>query len=287
MHLSVGRVVVGLYTVHHTYHAVIISVSRAVVFYKHHLSPHFQLQMPLGGSSTVGEITLHLSVKDVDRRVQSFQMTTVDLVGLPVVGCKQDRLLPIGGGCSGSWFPHAGVECCQRSLVKSVVADVVEQAQKDRILLAVYCSQLDSNILQPLQSLAVEEERRRVYPIHIGSLLVGDHRCKLLHIANHQQLHTPEGTAAAPIASQHSIHRVEQIGSHHAYLINNQQIECTYHVHFRLSQLLLAFGELVFCHQFLHLGQIGAKRQLEEAVYRHASSIHRCHARRCQHHIAF
>ena len=72
MPLSVGRVVVGLHTVHHTYHAVIISVRQAVVFYKHHLSPHFQFQMPLGGGCAVGEITLHLSIKDVDRRVQSF-----------------------------------------------------------------------------------------------------------------------------------------------------------------------------------------------------------------------
>ena len=69
VHLSIGRVVVDLHTFHHAYHAVIIPVPHAVVFDKHHLCPYFQFQMPLGGRCAVGEIALHHSIKDVDRRV--------------------------------------------------------------------------------------------------------------------------------------------------------------------------------------------------------------------------
>ena len=253
MLLPIGRAV-GLHTLHHTYHAVIIAVSQAVVFYKHHLSTHFQFQMPLGRGSTVGEIALHDSIENLDRRIQGFQIATVDFVGLPVVGSEQDRLLSIGKNCRVSRFPHTGVEGCQRSFVEFAVADIVEQTQKERILLTVYCRQLNGYIQQPLQGLAVEKEWRRIHAFNIGAFLVGNYRSQLLHISNHQQLHSPEGAPAAPITPHYRVHGIQQVCPHHTYLVYYQQIECTYDVYLRLPQLPLVLRQLILRHELLHVG---------------------------------
>ena len=203
------------------------------------------------------------------------------------MGGEQNGLLPVGKDGRLTRLAHAGVECRQRGLVEMAVADIVEQCDELCILLPIDCSELNGDILQPLQCFAVEEKRRGIDSLHIGPLLFGDHRCQLLHIANHQQLHPAKGTAAATVAPHDGIDGVEQVGTHHAYLIDDKQVHGADNVDFRLAQLPLVLGQLVFRHQFGDIGQIGAERQLEETVDGHPAGVDGGHTRGGHHHGAF
>jgi hypothetical protein len=51
------------------------------------------------------------------------------------------------------------------------------------------------------------------------------HGRKLVQIPDHEELHAAEGLIIAAVPPQHRIHGIQQIGTHHADLINHQQIE--------------------------------------------------------------
>jgi hypothetical protein len=56
-------------------------------------------------------------------------------------------------------------------------------------------------------------------------LLVPDHGCQLLKVADHEQLHSAERFRAVAKAAQNVVHAVQKVGAHHADLVDHQQVE--------------------------------------------------------------
>ena len=80
--------------------------------------------------------------------------------------------------------------------------------------------------------------------LHHLPFVVFHHRGQLLQVANEQQLHPAEGAVVASVAAHDRVDGVEQVGAHHAYLVDHEQVERAQYVAFHLAKLVAA---LLFC----------------------------------------
>ena len=90
---------------------------------------------------------------------------------------------------------------------------------------------------------------------------------------------------AATIVAQRIVDGIEQVGAHHADFVYYEQINRPQHVNLVLTHTVALFRHLVFRHEFLYVGQIGAKRQLKLRMDSNAASIDSRHAGRSNNHM--
>ena len=105
---------------------------------------------------------------------------------------------------------------------------------------------------------------------------------QLLQISNHQQLHPAKWFLSIAIPPQSCIHRIQQIGTHHTDLINNEQIHTTNYVPLFFTVTVMRLGRIKgsFRHE-------RGKRQLKERMNRYSSRIDSCNPCRSQYDHAF
>ena len=103
-------------------------------------------------------------------------------------------------------------------------------------------------------------------------LVVLHHGRKLLHVAYEEQLHTSERQVMPPESSEHQVHSVQHIGTHHAYLVDDQKVKSLYYAYLVLIEPV---SVVAFPDGFRHER---SERQLEERVQRHAASVYGSHA---------
>ena len=114
------------------------------------------------------------------------------------------------------------------------VAHVVEYVYELRVLLAVDLRQLDGDIVYLPQRLAAEEVRRVVVLAQYALLLCRHHWRELLQVADHEQLHASEGLRGVAETAKHGVDGIEEVGAHHAYLVDDKQVERCYDAAFGL-----------------------------------------------------
>ena len=102
---------------------------------------------------------------------------------------------------------------------------------------------------------------------------------ELVYVANHQQLHSAERLVVVAHSSHHGINGVEQVGAHHRYLVDDEQVDGTHYL-----QLVGAYL-LILCRPRPDVAVVGAgfiecvfrnlrtEGQLEKRVYGGASRI--------------
>jgi hypothetical protein len=95
------------------------------------------------------------------------------------------------------------------------------------------------------QGPAAEEIRRIVILPEELPFRILDHRRQLVQVADHQQLHAAEGQRRSGGSAQDMIHPVEQVGPHHADLVDHQQVEALDDVDLFPAVAMLA--EIVRC----------------------------------------
>ena len=98
-------------------------------------------------------------------------------------------------------------------------------------------------------------------------------RSELLEIPDHQQLYAAERFVPVPVSPQDVVHRIQQVGTHHAYFVDDQQVEASDDGYFFLAEI----------HSLLssdpeHARQVRSERKLEERVNGNSSGIDRCDA---------
>ena len=147
------------------------------------------------------------------------------------------------------------------------------------IALTVDMFQLYRHIVQHLQGSAPKEERCFVIAVEQWSLLICDNRCQLLQVANHQQLHPAKRQTTVTETSQHMVYRIKQVATHHAYLVDNQQIHRADDTAFLCTEIETLFEG--------GIRNIRRQRQLEKRVDGHTSGIDGRHTRRCYDHHPF
>ena len=88
------------------------------------------------------------------------------------------------------------------------------------------------------------------------------------------------------MAAQGHVDGIEEVGTHHRYLVDDEQFEGAYNIEFLAAERLAALGQLVFGDQFLDVGQVWVEGQLEEAVYGDAAGVDGGDARGCHDDVA-
>ena len=91
-----------------------------------------------------------------------------------------------------------------------------------------------------------------------------DHRRKLLGIADHQQLDATERTIVHAVFPQGHVHSIQQVGAHHGYFIDNEQVERTDNLDSLLAKAPVSLRHLIFCDKFLYIRKIRTQRELKE-----------------------
>ena len=262
---------------HLTEHSVEIAVfARTVVFDKHHLCPDFEDKCFGRGVGRRGEVALDDGFEGKLRRGEGSEPFLVDAVGLMVVR-HQPHI-----GFVGRWDEIgevAAVECGERCTVEGVGAHRVEKCQEAFIALTIDRFEFYGHKFCLLQGAAGKEIERVVVAREQSLLLLFGHGRKLLEVANHEQLHTAEGTMAVAIAAQHSVHVVEQVGAHHRDFVDDEEVE-------RADEPLFALTHAKLLPAVIGPGDVGGKWDLQKRMYRHPSCIDGRNARGGQHHQA-
>ncbi len=92
--------------------------------------------------------------------------------------------------------------------------------------MAIHFGEFDRDQLQFGEHLGVEEERRGVEGLQQLPVVFLDHRFKLVDVSDKQELLSAEGfTHVVAVNAQHLVDKVDDIGTYHADLINDDEFE--------------------------------------------------------------
>ena len=155
------------------------------------------------------------------------------------------------------------------------ISEVIQNVYERFVLLSEHFRQFNRNILYALQCFRVEEIRRVVVSVQQFFLFGLHHGGKLLQVANHQELHSAKRLVVFAEATEHRIDGVENVGTHHTNLVDNEQVERSHYLSF-----LFAVFKARFHHTF---GHERGKRKLKKRVNGYTTSIYGSHSRRCYH----
>lgn len=151
-----------------------------------------------------------------------------------------------------------------------VVAYLVEQVDECGIALSEHLLQFDVGIVAFFKGKAVEEIGRFVEILQDFPVFVSDNGRQLLYVANHKQLHTAERDVRVSDVSQSVVNLVEEVGPDHAYLVDDEEFECSDDVEF-------LFAYLFHLSVYLVWGEDDGL-ELEEGVDGHSACIDSGHA---------
>ena len=106
-----------------------------------------------------------------------------------------------------------------------VGANVVEKLYELLVLLAVDFRERDGDVWDAGERLRAEKIVGVVVRAEQTFLGMCHHRRELQQVADHEQLHAPEGGRRASVFAQGVVDGIEQVGAHHRNLIDYEQIE--------------------------------------------------------------
>ena len=147
--------------------------------------------------------------------------------------------------------------------------------------MTVYVCQFDGHMLCLLQGVTAEEIGRVIILAQECPFALFHHGSKLAEVTDHEQLHSSEGAMAVFVEAQHCINLVEEVGTHHRYLINNEKVERTDNILLLLTEAVLLILRIERATR-----DIGCQRELKKRVYGDTTGIDSRHARGRYHHHA-
>ena len=150
-----------------------------------------------------------------------------------------------------------------------VVAYLIKYVEKALVVLSVNGLQLYDSISGALQGERREEVGGGIITREQLPLIVLGDGCQLTKVAYHHHLNSSKRQLVFAETTQHGIHSVEQVGSHHGNLVYHERIDRLY------GESVLLFLCLV-----LSVGNKGRKRQLEERVNGSALGVDGSNTRR-------
>ena len=258
--------VLVVYLRHRAKHTIIESlVCRRVVLYEHNLRAFLKRKRLLCGEQHLGILARDGRLVCVWLSGQERKLAVVLLLRLEVVRGKPYvpllyRRLEVGD--------ITRVESGKHRVVGTVVAHPVKQLNKVRVALPVHRLKLNNGIACALKRKRRKEVWRVVIARQHLPLVVLSHRRKLPQVAYHHHLHTAKGQIVLAEAPQHIVHRIQEVGTHHGNLVDNECVDRLYHTYLLLGETVLLLLKLV-----LGIRDERCKRQLEERVYRNTLGI--------------
>ena len=104
------------------------------------------------------------------------------------------------------------------------LANLVQQCDERLVLLTIDVRELDGDVVYLLQRFRAEEIWCVVVRFQHALVLRRDDGRELCQVANHQQLHAAKGLSVFTETAQNSIDGVEQVGTHHRYFVDDEQV---------------------------------------------------------------
>ena len=117
------------------------------------------------------------------------------------------------------------IQLLQRLCRGMTIPHFIQNLDERLVLLTIDVTELNGDIVYLLQRFRPEEIGRVVVLLQQLLLIGSDDRRQLLQVAYHQQLHTAKRQRVVAEAAQHIVDGIEQVGSHHRYLVDNQQVD--------------------------------------------------------------
>ena len=228
----------------------IIEPAFAVVSYEHDFCPFLEGEELFGRVAVCGELAVDHGL-ECHRLSRKFcQFRAVDMVRLCIMSRQSDDIFAVFR-CA-----DAGIQAAEDVMGDPVFTYCVEDADEFRVLLAMDLLELDGDVVELLQSLRMEEIRRRIDLRNVLAFAVLDHRRQLMDIPDHKELHSSERTVVPSISTQAHVDSIQQIRTHHRYLVYDQQVERADDPDALLAEASVFFGSLVFCDELLDVGKV-------------------------------
>ena len=194
-----------------------------IVLDEHDLGVFLQFQPTIDRVQVRGEIPLDFGFEKKGLSRKLFHRPCVDVVGLFVV--RGDENMAVGG------FRVDGrvVVAVQKRNVPvghPIFPKVVQKGYEDPVGLAVDFFQFDVHRGIAGEGEGVEKIKVRIPGGKEVRLFALDHRRKLEKVPDEQDLHAAEGRVAiSPYRTKHRVDGVQEIGSKHAHLVDNQKFQ--------------------------------------------------------------
>ncbi len=214
-----------------------------------------------------GEVAFDAGFEGEGPAGQGIEVLLVDVVGLAVVGTE--------GNVTGTGLkvgPIAFLQKGQPFFAEPVFPYLVEYVDEELIALSENMVELDGIGRMLLQYFALKEEGAFVVFAQQGPVLLAHHGCQLLQVADHEQLYAAKGQVAVSKAAQYPVDGIEEVGPHHAYFVDDEEVETADEVDFGSAKAEGGGRSLFFGGQVV-VGHLGAKRQLKKGVDGDAAGI--------------
>ena len=230
--LGAHREVLGVDVLDGANHTVVVRFfSRRIVLDEHHLSALLQSERLFGRKQHFGILARNLSLVSIFLARQQVELSVVLALCLEVV-CNESYVALI---CV--WLKSlnvSGVECSQHRSVGMVVAYLIKYVEKSLVVLSIYGLQLYNGISCALQGKRREEVGRGIITREQLPLIVLGDGCQLTKVAYHDHLNTSKRQLVFAETTQHGIHSVEQVGSHHGNLVYDKRVDGLYNANLLL-----------------------------------------------------
>ena len=213
-------------------HTVVVCLfSRRIVLDEHHLRTLLQSERLFGRKQHFGELARNLSLVSIFLARQQVELSVVLALRLEVV--RNESYVSLVGIRLKS-LNVSGVERSQHRSVGMVVAYLIKYVEKALVVLSVDGLQLDNGISGALQGERREEVGRGIITRQQLPLVVLGNGCQLTKVAYHHHLNTSKWQIVFAETTQHSIHSIEQVGSHHGNLVYHERVDGLYNANLLL-----------------------------------------------------
>ena len=249
-----------------------------IILDKDNLCSGLQVQFDWGRQTAFRKLALDIAPEECWLSWQELELVLVDEIYGVAAGGEGDGKLGITLVELGT---HPLVEQLKVLTLRLTGSDMVEDADEDRVALAINFLEFDADELELLEDLGIEEEAAAIERIQQFAVLLLYHRFQLIDVAHQQKLLSSERLPhIAAIHTQHLVDEIDDVGTHHTDLIDDDEFHFTDNLDF-LGIILQCIPDVA---HGIHtvVGQQGMEGQLEETVQGASAGIDGCDACRCQ-----
>lgn len=231
-----------------------------IILDKDNLCSGLQVQFYRGRQTAFRKLALDIAPEECWLSWQELELVLVDEIHGVTAGGEGDGKLGITLVELGT---HPLVEQLKVLTLRLTGSDMVEDADEDRVALAINFLEFDADELELLEDLGIEEEAAAIERIQQFAVLLLHHRFQLIDVAHQQKLLSSERLPhIAAIHTQHLVDEIDDVGTHHTDLIDDDEFHFTDNLDF--SELYFNVFRMLRTEYILSLGSRGWKGSLKK-----------------------
>ena len=193
-----------------------------IILDEDNLSPCLEVKFDRGRETALRKLALYVATEEARLARKTLELAVVDVIYRIAARREGDGKFGITFIEPGSHALVEALEILHRHLRR---ADMVEDADENRIALAVYLLEFDAHEFEVFEHLGIEEETAAVEGTEQTTVVFPHHRLQLEDIAHQKQLLAPERLShVAAIYPQYLVQEIDDIGTNHTDLIDDDEL---------------------------------------------------------------